>query len=121
MDESKVKAALTEDYDSVASLFVRGREQVGVADRLAMKLKSFRDPSSGVVSSRVRGLERVIAEQDKDIERRQRALEGKELSIRRRYAALEGQLQGIQSQGAVLQGRIGGASQPGTASQEGGQ
>jgi flagellar hook-associated protein 2 len=120
MDEAKVKASLTEDYDSVAKLFVRGREQVGVADRLAIKLKSFRDPSSGAVASRIRGLDRVIADQDKDIERRERTLEGKELSLRRRFSALESQLTGMQGQSAFLQQRLGGGAQQGGSSKEGG-
>jgi flagellar hook-associated protein 2 len=108
MDDAKVKAALTEDYDGVAQLFIRSKNAEGVADRLSGRLKSFRDPGAGVIRSRLRGLENVIQNQDKDIARRERQLEDKEVSIKRRFSALESQVNGLNAQGSFLQQRFGG-------------
>lgn len=44
MDEAKVKQALAEDYEAVANLFIQSRGAMGVAERLADKIKSFSRP-----------------------------------------------------------------------------
>lgn len=108
MDEAKVKTALAEDYDSVAQLFIRGKDSVGVAENLAQRLKNFRDPGSGVVKSRMRGLDRMIKNQDEEIERRTRQLDDKEKSIRRQFTNLESQLGSLQSQSSFLKAKLGG-------------
>lgn len=113
MDDAKVKNALSEDYESVARLFIRGREGQGIADSMAAKLKMLRDPGSGAVKSRIRALDSIITSQDKDIERKERQADQKGEMIRRRFAALDGQIANMKSQGAVLAGRMGGAPQGG--------
>ena len=70
MDEAKVRGALTEDYEAVAQLFIRTKFGDGLGERIAEKLKSYRDPSQGVVRSRLRGLDQIIESQDKDIARK---------------------------------------------------
>ncbi len=109
LDEAKVKAALTEDYEGVAKLFIRGKEAAGLADNMAQKLKQFRDPASGAIKSKSRSLENVIKAQDADIERRERTMVMKEEGIRRKFSALEGQIANLQSQGSVFQGASKGA------------
>jgi flagellar hook-associated protein 2 len=111
LDEAKVRTALTDDYDGVASLFVRTKFGDGVGERISAKLKAFRDSESGVVRARLRGLDRVIENQDKDINRRERQLEEKEASIKRRFSALESQMSGLQAQGNFLAARMGGQGQ----------
>lgn len=108
LDEAKVRGALAEDYDSVASLFIRAKDSVGIAERMAEKLRGMRDPTSGVLKSRTRGLDRVIRNQDEIIERKERLLQQKEASIRRRFTALESQLAGLKSQGDFLSAKFGG-------------
>ncbi len=108
IDETKVKQALAEDYDSVTALFVKSERGSGVADRLATALKTIQDPQNGVLKSRVRGLDRIIQNQDRDIENRERVMEQKEESIRRRFTSLEGQLSGLKQQGQFLSSRFGG-------------
>jgi flagellar hook-associated protein 2 len=116
MDDTKVRAALSEDYEGVAQLFVRGRFGDGIGERVSNKIKAYRDPQVGVIRSRMRGLDNVIENQDKDIARRERQLEDKEVSIRRRFSALEGQMGNLQAQGNFLSARFGG----GGGGQEGG-
>jgi flagellar hook-associated protein 2 len=108
MDEAKVKQALAEDYDGVAALFIRSQNGDGLAERMAQRLKTLRDPSSGAVRSRVRALDTIITNADKDIERRERQLEQREQMIRQKFTALEGRLSGLQAQGNFLQQRFGG-------------
>lgn len=108
MDDAKVRAALTEDYDGVAQLFIQGRGGDGLGGRIAAKIQTFRDPAVGVIRSRLRGLTNVIENQDKDIVRRERQLEDKEASIKRRFANLEGRMGDLQAQGNFLAARFGG-------------
>lgn len=112
MDDAKVKAALTEDYEGVARLFVRGRDSQGLADAMAEKLKQLRDPSSGAVKSRLRALENIIKSQDTEIAKREQLAESKGEAIRRRFASLDSQIANLQSQGGILAARLG--SQPPT-------
>jgi flagellar hook-associated protein 2 len=112
MDEAKVKNALSEDYEGVAKLFIRGREGQGIAEAMASKLKQLRDPGSGAVKSRLRALDNIITSQDKDIERRERDAEQKGESIRRRFASLDGQIANMKSQGGILAQRLGGGGAP---------
>lgn len=103
LDEAKVKQALTEDYQAVANLFIRGKEAAGLADAMSSKLKQFRDPASGAVKTRIRALDNIIKSQDDDIARRERDMGHKEEAIRRRFSALEGQIANLQAQGNALQ------------------
>ena len=107
MDEPKVRGALADDYDGVADVFIRSRLGVGVADRIAEQLRSYRDPESGVIRSRLRGLDRIIENQDQGIQRRERQLADKEESIKRRFSSLEGQMANLQQQGNFLAQRFG--------------
>lgn len=111
MDEAKVRGALTEDYDSVANLFIRGKVTIGVGERMAEVLKGLRDPTNGIVKSRLRGLDRIIKNQDQIIERKERTMEQREQNIRRRFTALESQLSGLKAQGDFLSQRFGAQGQ----------
>lgn len=108
LNESKVRDALTEDYDNVAQLFIRSKKSIGIAETLAQKLKNFRDPGYGTVKSRIRALDRIIKSQDQDIERRERQLESKEQAIKRRFTALESTLASLKGQSDFLKSRFGG-------------
>lgn len=120
LDEAKVRAALTEDYDAVAQLFIRSKYGDGVGERIADRIKAFRDPAAGMVKRRIKGLEDVITNQDKDIERRERLLDEKQENIKRRFAALEGQMSGLKAQGDFLSARLGGGDGGQGAPQGGG-
>lgn len=106
LDEAKLTEALSQNYDGVADLFVRGHDTLGVAETLAQKLKNFRDPGFGTVKSKIRGLNTIIENQDKEIERRTRQLDTKESSIRRQFTQLETQLASLKGQGDFLKQRF---------------
>ena len=113
MQDAKVREALTEDYDSVAELFIRTRDSVGVAESLSRRVRNFRDPGFGAVKSRIRALDRVIDSQDKEIARRERQLESREAAIRRKFTALEGTLANLKGQSDFLKARFGGGGSQG--------
>ena len=106
MDEAKVKKSLTDDYDSVARLFIRSSNNVGVAEVMSQKLKNFRDPVTGLIKTRIKGLETMIGNQDQEIERRERQLESSQATLKRRFDSLEGTLAELKSQGDFLKARF---------------
>lgn len=113
MDEAKVRAALTDDYEGVANLFIRSKYGDGIGERLTDRIKAFRNSEGGIVRSRIKGLDRIVENQDKEIARRERLLDEKEQSIKRRFTALEGQMSGLKAQGDFLSARFGGGSSQG--------
>lgn len=106
MAEAKVRQALAEDYEGVANLFVRDRENLGIAARLADKIKGLRDAQNGILRSRTRALDSIIKGQDDQIARKEQQLGRKEESIKRRFTALESQLSGMKAQGDFLKQRF---------------
>ncbi|MFK7871671.1 MAG: flagellar filament capping protein FliD [Oligoflexales bacterium] len=113
MDEAKVRNALTEDYDSVANLFIRSKSRTGLAEVLSSRIRALRDPGFGVLKSRIRGLDQVIRQQDETIERRTRQIEAKEEAIDRQFTVLEGTLANLKGQSDFLSARLGGAQKKG--------
>ncbi len=104
--DAKVRAALAEDYEGVAKVFVRTEQAVGVAARLSDTIKGFRDAQSGVLKSRTRALDSIIKSQDEQIANKEAQLGKKEENIKRRFTALEGQLSGLKAQGDFLKQRF---------------
>lgn len=113
MDESKVRNALTDNYEAVAQLFVFSKFGDGVGVRIAEKLKQYRDSASGVIKTRMRGLDSIIENQDKEIKRREGQLEQREDMIKRRFASLDSQLSDLKAQGSFLQQRFSGGGEGG--------
>lgn len=113
MDDAKVKAALAEDYDSVANLFIRRAQSVGAAARLADQIKGIRDSSNGLLKTRTRSLDTIIKGQDEQIARKEADFARKEESIKRRFTNLESTLSGMKAQGDFLQSRFAGGGQGG--------
>ncbi|MES2745058.1 MAG: flagellar filament capping protein FliD [Bdellovibrionota bacterium] len=108
VDETKVKKALTEEYDSVAKLFVRSETTVGVAAAMADRIKGLRDASNGMLKSRAKSLDTIIKGQDDQITRKEADFARKEESIKRRFTALESNLSGMKAQGDFIAQRFGG-------------
>lgn len=105
-NESKVRQSLSEDYESVAALFVQRRQSLGVAARLSQAVKDLRDPQGGVLRTKVRTLESIIKNQDREIEQKERAMEKREEAIKRRFSSLESELSGLKAQGDFLAQRF---------------
>ena len=108
MDDTKVRQALTDDYESAAKLFIRSEAGAGLSGRLAESVKNFRDPKFGVLKSKVRALDNIIKTSDKEIENKERMLTQRAESIKRRFSNLEGTLSGLKAQETFLKQRFGG-------------
>lgn len=108
IDATKVKKALTEDYDSVANLFVKTERGDGIASGLATRIKGLKDASNGMLRTRSKSLETIIKGQDELIKRKEADFARKEESIKRRFTALEGNLSGMKAQGDFLAQKFGG-------------
>lgn len=111
VDATKVKKALTEDYDSVANLFVKTDKGSGIAGGLAEKIKGLKDAGNGLLKSRSKSLETIIKGQDAQIKRKEAEFAHKEESIKRRFTALEGNLSGMKAQGDFLAQKFGGGGE----------
>ncbi len=107
-DATKVKKALTEDYDSVANLFVKTDRGVGLAAGLADRIKGLKDASNGMLKTRSKSLDTIIKGQDELIAKKEADFARKEESIKRRFTALEGNLAGMKAQGDFLSQKFGG-------------
>lgn len=107
VDDNKLKAALSEDYEGVSALFAdKEGGQKGVASRMADALKGLRDPVSGPVSSRLKSLDRMISEQDKSIEQQTTRAAEREEALQRKFSALNSRLSGLEGQGEFMQARF---------------
>lgn len=106
IDNTKVEKALSEDYEGVANLFIISENGTGVAGRLANSLKELRDPGAGVVKTRLKGYDRIIDTQNKDIARQERLLQQKEETIRRRFTNLGNKLSDLHAQGDFLKAKM---------------
>jgi len=107
VDNRKLKAALTTDYDGVAKLFVASESGLGVAARLAETIRHLKDPVSGALASRVRGLNELILQQNQSIENQTRRLNERQEQLKRQFGAMQSRLAGLHAQGNVLAARFG--------------
>ena len=106
MDKSKVEKALADDYEGVADLFIRSKTGDGIASKLANALQLLRDPGAGVVKTKLKGYDKIIESQNKDIARQERLLQQKEENIRRRFTSLGSKLSDLQAQGDFLKAKL---------------
>jgi len=111
IDETKVKKALTEDYDSVANLFIKTDRSNGLAASLAERIKGLKDSSNGMLKTRAKSLETIIKGQDAQIAKKEADFTRKEESIKRRFTSLEGNLAGMKAQGDFLAQKFGGGGE----------
>ncbi|TWW09798.1 hypothetical protein E3A20_10780, partial [Planctomyces bekefii] len=107
IDESKLKAALQNDYGSVANLFVAHENGRGLAARMSEVIKNFQDPVHGVLKTRLKGLNDSIRGQDQQIERQQQRLDQRRATIEGQIAAMERRVTSLQAQGDFLAARLG--------------
>ncbi len=114
LDEVKVKEVLTEDYVNVARLFTSTIDRKGIGEIVSKKIKNLQDPLAGMVTTRIKGLQREIKSQDKDIERKEAQMVEKEKQIRKKFASLEGTLSKLQGQKNFLTAKMGNQAPPTT-------
>lgn len=110
IDDTKLKAALAEDYQSVASLFVSGEHGEGVAARMSNAIRNFQDPEHGVVKNRLKSLDQSIKNQDKQIEQQTNRLAEREATIQHQMQTMQTKVASLNAQGDFIAARFGGES-----------
>ncbi len=110
-DETKLKAALADDYERVSKIFTASDSGEGIAGRITAAVQRFKDPVNGVLASRQRGLGSLIKNQDQQIERQERRLEDRRGELENRFNAMQSRVQGLEAQGAFLNAQAGAAPQ----------
>ncbi len=114
VNEDKLKKALAEDYDGVKNMFANSDAGPGLASRLSQAVKHLQDPASGSLRMRQKTLDRQIDEQDKQIDRRMRALEEREAHVRSQVERMQQNIAKIETQQASFGGAPA-AAMPGIA------
>lgn len=112
IDATKVKQALSEDYESVAELFVQTEKGAGFGTRMSDTVRNAQNQQTGVLGSKEREYKRTLETFDDDIIRKERAASQRAEGIKRKFAALEGLINGMNSQGQALAARLGVQSGP---------
>lgn len=107
LDESKLKDALSKDYDKVMAIFASTDSGPGLAARMSDAIKALQDRTSGAVATRVKGIEQRIRSQDQDIARKEERMAQRRAQLQRSFASLDSKISGIQSQGQALSARFG--------------
>jgi len=110
MNQEELRSKLSEDYDSVANLFIQTKNNPGIAKRIGDKVRGLQDPGHGVIATRLKTVSRIMSRQDKTIEQQQRLFEKREAMIRKRFVSLENHLANMQTQGNFLAQKFGGVS-----------
>lgn len=109
IDESKLKMALTNDYEGVINTFASRGADVGLAEKLSRTIKSLQDRNSGAVGARLKGLDDRIRRQDQEIEKKEQQLQIQKSRLSTRFATMNSRISAINSQGDILAQRFGGA------------
>ena len=112
IDATKVKQALSEDYEGVAELFVQSDRGAGFGARMSDTVRNAQNQQFGVLASKEREYKRTLESFDDDIVRKERAASQRAEGIKRKFAALEGLINGMNSQGQALAARLGVQSGP---------
>jgi flagellar hook-associated protein 2 len=109
IDDTKLKKALSDDYNAVAQLFSQTPAGLGVATVLSDTVRGIQNSQTGYLGSKDREYKRILENFDKDIERKERMVSQRADGLRRKFAALEQLVTGMQAQGQAMQARLGAA------------
>lgn len=104
-DEKKFTSALEAHFDEVVDLVSGDGVSYGVIPRLGSALKSLTESSTGLFSSQRKNLTNQIDGIDRNIERTEKAVEGKAAALKNTLSRAQAAIQAMQSQGgAIAQG-----------------
>lgn len=102
VDSEKLSEALSEDFDSVAKLFIGEDDTKGIASQLADYLDAKTDSVDGLLATRTTSTEANIKRIDAAIDRMELRLDKREESLRAQYTALEEMMSTLNSQADYL-------------------
>lgn len=106
VDESKLTDALSKNYEGVAALFANTEAGPGLAQKLSDSISQMRDRQSGLVSTRLKGFDQTIKNQNQQIERQEGRMAQKREQLQRTYANLESKMASMQGTSDFLGARF---------------
>ena len=106
IDETKLKDALTKDYQGVSNIFASTEQGPGLAEKLSSAIKGLQDRSTGAVATRIKGLDQRIKTQDQNIARKEERLSTKRAQLERTFASLDSKMASMNLQGQALNSRF---------------
>lgn len=109
VDDTKLKQALSEDYEAVAKLFVQSDQGSGFGYRMSEAVRNLQGSQAGVIPSKEREYRRILQTFDSEIERKNRMTEQRVDGLKRKFSALESLMGGLNSQQQYIQARLGNA------------
>ena len=107
IDDSKLKDALSRDYDGVASIFSSTATGPGLAAKMSDAVKALQDRTSGAVATRLKGIDERIRRQDDEISRKEERMSQRRAQLERTFSSLDAKMATMKSQGQVLGARLG--------------
>ncbi len=107
VDDSKLSAALSENYTSVRALFLNQTTITGVAQRVTNAVDLLDDVESGSLTIRKNSIRDQISDLADDIARKEDAASRYEERLRLQFAQLDSLLRQMQTQSTFLQSRLG--------------
>lgn len=113
LDESKLKAALSEDYVAVARLFAQSDKGPGIGTVMSDRVRDLQDSRAGILTSRDREFKSVLKNFDNDIAKAERLAAQRAEGIKRKFSALESLMGNLNAQGQAMQARLGGGAASG--------
>jgi flagellar hook-associated protein 2 len=106
LDESKLKNALSIDYQAVADIFTSSEKGPGLSQKMSDAIKMLQDKASGAIGSRIKGLDERIRRQDDDIQRKQERMEQRKSQLQRTFASLDAKVATMNQQSLLLGARL---------------
>ena len=102
---------MQKNYEGVSRLFAssqdKGVESVGLAEKLSQTVKQLQDRETGMVSTRLKGLDQRIQRQDEMIAKQSERVEQKRVQLQKTFASLNAKMAGMESNQNFLAARMG--------------
>lgn len=106
IDEAKLKDVMSKDFDGVAAIFANSESGPGLAQKLSDSLQHLRDRQSGAVTTRLKGMEQTIKNQDRQIQRQEERMTSKRAQLERTFASLDAKMATMQGTSQFLGARF---------------
>lgn len=102
LDSTKLKEALTTNFDGVVSLFTKGTSTTGLAELIYETANSINDTVDGRIKGRQDGLSKNIKRIEEDIRQKEDQLTTYEEQLRSQFTTLETMLASLNAQSSAL-------------------
>lgn len=109
IDETKLKETMSKDFEGVASIFANTEKGPGLAQKLSESISHMKDRQSGLLTTRLKGMDQAIKNQNSQIERQEERMTQKRTQLERTFASLDAKMASMEGTSNLLGARF---SQP---------